>query len=353
MVEAPSIALGSKIGLGLSFAAAITLTAIGRSFTWLSPGLMDAQMFAFVGDGWLRGRLPYIHVWDVKAPGIFAINAAVFAVFPKSFGALAVVEGVSIVACAVTIYRLLRHWGVNVGGACLALLVFAIIANLLRYNEHGNLTEIYVLFPAALSMYFFSKSFPALNTRWLLFAGLATGVATIFKLPGLSVFLAQCAFLVVVAVLGSQISLLQLLRAILILSLGILLAWLPFLLYFAYYGGLQEMLNGSFLYPFNYALAGQRSVIRLLSLGYENLKPIGTIFVIAMLGLSVLVAERHEFVRIVRQQKPKSTVVLMALGLFWLLFDLAAALAGGRNHPHYFLCLTPSLAVLTGAIFSC
>jgi hypothetical protein len=70
-----------------------------------------------------------------------------------------------------------------------------------------------------------------------------------------------------------------------------------------------------------------------------------------MLGLWVFVVERNEFVRFVRHQKPKSTVALMALGIFWLLFDFAAALAGGRNHPHYFLCLTPSLAVLTGATF--
>jgi hypothetical protein len=39
------------------------------------------------------------------------------------------------------------------------------------------------------------------------------------------------------------------------------------------------------------------------------------------------------------------------LGLAWLGFDLLGALAGGRHYPHYFLALTPSLAVLAGLAY--
>src|SRR5215510_6079066 len=70
----------------------------------------------YIGLGWLDGRLPYIDVWDMKPPGIFALNAAVFAIFPNSFGALAIVEGFFIVACALTIYALLRQWRASRGG---------------------------------------------------------------------------------------------------------------------------------------------------------------------------------------------------------------------------------------------
>jgi hypothetical protein len=36
------------------------------------------------------------------------------------------------------------------------------------------------------------------------------------------------------------------------------------------------------------------------------------------------------------------------LALLWLAFDLAGALAGGRNYPHYFLPLAASLSVVAG-----
>src|SRR5262249_47310670 len=83
----------AKVGTFLVFGAVIFYIAVGRSFTWLAPPLADTQLYAYVGNAWLHGDLPYIRVWEMKPPGIFAVNAAVFAFFPKSFGALAVLEG--------------------------------------------------------------------------------------------------------------------------------------------------------------------------------------------------------------------------------------------------------------------
>jgi hypothetical protein len=143
----------SRAGLILLSCAVVGFTVVGRSFTWLTPGMTDAQLFAYIGLGWLDGRLPYIDVWDFKPPGIFALNAAVFANFPSSFGALAIVEGFFIVACAFTVYGLLRQWRASRVGAALGTFTFAVTSNLLFYSDQGNLTEIYVLLPATLSVY--------------------------------------------------------------------------------------------------------------------------------------------------------------------------------------------------------
>ena len=143
----------SKVGTFLVFGAVIFYIIVGRSFTWLAPPLSDTQLYAYVGNAWLHGDLPYVRVWEMKPPGIFAVNAAVFAFFPKSFGALAVLEGLFMFGCAITVYLLLREWQVCPMGCCLGALVFAITSNLTYV--HSNITEIYLFWPAALSMLFF------------------------------------------------------------------------------------------------------------------------------------------------------------------------------------------------------
>src|SRR5687767_9878358 len=49
----------------------------------LYPFHPDQAMFAYIGDRWLHGGLPYRDAWDVKPPGIFALYAAAQAVFGR------------------------------------------------------------------------------------------------------------------------------------------------------------------------------------------------------------------------------------------------------------------------------
>src|SRR5215470_5881520 len=131
---------------------------VGRGFTALIPGHADAQLFAYIGSEWLAGVIPYVDVWDNKPPGIFATIAMVFAIFPNNFGALAVLEGVWIAICTLSIFTLMRKFGAPWDAAAVATAASAVACNLLYYNEHGVLTEIYVIGPAAISMVFFVKA---------------------------------------------------------------------------------------------------------------------------------------------------------------------------------------------------
>src|SRR5215510_10077314 len=253
-------AVMSKVGTFLVFAAAMFYIIVGRSFTWLAPPLADTQLYAYVGNAWLHGDLPYVRVWEMKPPGIFAVNAAVFAFFPNSFGALAVLEGLFMFGCAITVYLLLREWQVCPIGCCLGALVFAITSNL-TYT-HANLTEIYLFWPAALSMLFFSKALPELRGKWIFLSGFFTGAASLFKLTGLGPLLAQSAFLFLLWVVFRRLSFIRLLIVISTALAGVAVAWLPFGLYFGWHGALLDLINASFIYPFNHAAANPRSFAR-------------------------------------------------------------------------------------------
>src|SRR5215813_11274780 len=250
----------SKAGTLLVFGAVIFYIIVGRSFTWLAPPLSDTQLYAYVGNAWLHGDLPYVRVWEMKPPGIFAVNAAVFAFFPKSFGALAVLEGLFMFGCAVTIYLLLREWQVCPIGCCLGALVFAITSNLTYV--HSNITEIYLFWPAALSMLFFSKALPELRGKWIFLSGLFTGAASLFKLTGLGPLLAQSAFLFLLWVVFRRFSFIRLLIVISTALAGVAAAWLPFGIYFGYHGALLDLINASFIYPFFFSAVVPRSFSR-------------------------------------------------------------------------------------------
>ena len=70
----------------------------------------DEAFYSVVASRWLRGELPYVSSFDVKAPGVFALFAAVQALFGASLGVIKGLEVVFTVLGAFGLYRLLiRH----------------------------------------------------------------------------------------------------------------------------------------------------------------------------------------------------------------------------------------------------
>src|SRR5262245_43797789 len=247
----------------LLFCWGLGSTVVGRSFTAGNPGRFDAQLFAYIGLRWLSGGVPYVDVWEDKPPGLYAVNALVFLLFPKSFTALACAEGIFILGCIGTVYLLARQWGMPWLVTLLATASAAASCNLAYYNQHGNLTEIYLLWPATLSMYFFGKAAPTFRGTCVFLAGLFSGVAALFKPIGLSPLLAQGAFLLHLWAVYRRLSFRHLLIAVFTDSAGALVAWLPFALYFWMHDALGELIYASFTYNVHYGIASQGSVLSI------------------------------------------------------------------------------------------
>src|SRR5262249_41672678 len=161
----------------------------------------------------------------------FAVDAFVFSAFPKDFTALAVVEGIFVLGCVATVYLLLRHWGAPRLVASLSGGAAAIACNLEAFNELGNLTEVYLLWPATLSMYCFTRSGARFERRCVVMAGFLSGVASLFKPVGLAPLLAQLAFLALLSA-SRQIRFSHAFRSIAINATGVFFAWVPFGVYF-------------------------------------------------------------------------------------------------------------------------
>lgn len=339
----------AKSPIALLSVWAVGSTILGRSFTALVPGTDDARLFAYFGTQWLHGRIPYLQMWDNKPPGIFALDAAVFSVFPGSFTALAVVEGIFILGCITTIYLLMRRWGAPRHVACLAAGATAIASNLNAFNRNGNLTEIYVLWPAALSMYFFPLHGERSANRSVLAAGFFSGVAFLFKTVGLAPLLAQSALLLILGGLR-RIRFRHAVRLIGIDLTGALLATLPFAAYFWKYHALLQMISASLTYDIRYGVASQTHLFSEPFIVASRLAPVGSLVACFLAGLVWFSASKWRALG-VRQFGQDKLDFFMPLTLLWVLADLCGALAGGRNYHHYFLCLIPSLSVGAGLAY--
>lgn len=345
---ADGVALTSALPL-LVWVWAFASTILGRSFTALVPDPRDAQLFAYFGMQWVHGRMPYLNIWDNKPPGIFAVDALVFSAFPKSFTALAVIEGVFILGCVVTIYFMLKQWGASPLVASLAAGAAAIACNLDVFNQHGNRTEPYLLWPATLSMYCFTRSPKRFEVRWVFLAGFFSGVASLFKAVGWAPLLAQLAFVLFLSA-SRQIRFINTLRTIVISAVGMLSAWLPFSIYFWRLHAFREMVNASLIYNLKYGTASQTRLLSEPFLIASRLHPLGSVIVCALAGLVWFITRYASLQPSERTELEKLRFFWPLVGL-WVLADLCGAIAGGRNYAHYFLCLVPSLSVAAGLAF--
>ena len=342
----------AKVRLFVVFVAVLGYIMVGRAFTWLAPPLAETRLFAYIGNAWLHGDLPYKRVWEMKPPGIFAVDAAVFAFFPYSFHALAVVEGVVLMGCAATLYLLLREWRVSRLGCGLGVLLFAIMAN--RTRGASNLTEIYLFWPAALSMLVFSRALPELRARHIVLSGLLTGTATLFKLTGLAPLLAQSAFLAISCFVFRRLAFRKLVATILLGLGGVVLAWLPVLVYFGGHDALRGVIEASFVYPFYYSAGQPRTVHRYAEMLFDFLGDLHPIIIFVVIGFGAYIGQVSSFLRGTGQHDRHSDHVclLYLLSGLWVLADLAGGMAGNRGQYQYFLPVTLSLAAMAGLTYA-
>lgn len=344
------------VAYGLILVAFVS-TVLGRSFTVLSTGTHDAMLFAYMGEMWQRGYTLYVDLWDIKPPGIFVINAIAFAILPDPFAGIAVIEGIAILSAIFFTYQILRLFRIDTWSLVFGVCSVSILINLYFFNSGGNFTEIYVLPFALGSMLFFITGFIGAWSPGFLLAGLFAGLASLFKLTGISPYLAQICFLAFL-LMAYQQPWRGLFKVALFLTGGLVAPWLIAAAYFAPDQALYELFHVSFIYPFIYGSSSLKGLLPSLSLFFSRLGTMYYVAVFAAIGLMVVAKHLPR-----RQYDPSDTQfmavtkdnALFPFGLLvalWVAGDLAGSIAGGRFYAHYFLTSVPSLSVMASLALS-
>ena len=138
----------------------------------------DEAFYSVVASRWLRGEWPYVSSFDIKAPGLFALFAAVQAVLGAGLGVIKGVEIAFTAAGALGLYRLAARHGSVRAAICVSGLypVYSLI--LLGVSSPCQIVQ------AALTIWAFAFAFDGLITRRArdaALAGLMIGLAVTVK----------------------------------------------------------------------------------------------------------------------------------------------------------------------------
>lgn len=321
--------------LDLVIACAITLPT--SSAVAFEPTYHDGAIFMYVGEMWSRGVVPYLQLFDNKPPGIFILNA-IAAGTHHALWVLALMEFLSVMGCILSVRKTLQIVGASARTSFFGVIAAALMINLPDYGA-GNMSEAYMLAPMAASMLAFAYSVRSGKLRHVFLAGICSGLACLFKPFALSVFMAQVAFVVFKRTLGSRLVFASIFANI----AGAVTAWVPVLVYFALRGGLKQMLDASFFYNMHYGVASQPKALDLLTNLAIVLLPNSTMVGCIFIGFAA--RRKHP------SQIPGKRSDLWDLALLWFGFGLALVLLAGRGYKHYFLSLTPSLALAAALVF--
>jgi hypothetical protein len=299
------------------------------------PG-RDAGIFMYVGSLVLKGKIPYLDVWENKGPLVFYINALGLFLADGSRWGIWLMEFLFLVGAAWLCYSLVS----SVMGRIPALIgVFVLIMTAGNVLQGGNYSEEFSILFSCLALWGFVKG--AENPKNKLFdflIGLSLGFNVLLRPNNISMQVAVMGGFFVLALLSKDWKLLV--RRFALVTLGVAIAIVPVLLYFVSQDALQEMINVVLVFNFQYS--SDTGIAQILHGILNASVSIGVIFsAVSVIGylLSLFIVVKG-MVRGI-EFSPLLLVLLLGLPMEMLLSTLS-----GRNYLHYFIGWAPYLGVL-------
>lgn len=290
---------------------------------------MDSAVFKTMGLAILRGKIPYVDIFDHKGPILYFINAFGQFLIPGRLGIF--------ILQIIGLFTALIYWFKTANIFVSKFVSFlSVLITLFVYGgviQEGNQCEEWMLIFFTISLYYILKFFTQDNLsahqwRYSLIYGLCFG-CTFFIRPNDAV--AQIGGIM----LGLSIWLIykrayqNLLKNILSFSVGFIFVALPIIIYFAYYNAIDDMLYG--LIGFNSGYAG----------GIKN-----TIMSFMAKKKQVLLLLFVALALIVPSNKRKVLYALIPI------LCIQLVLLGRNYFPHYYIVLLPIILVYIAFLFT-
>ena len=267
----------------------------------------DEPFYSAVASRWLRGELPYVASFDIKAPGLFALLAFVQALFGANF---AVVKGLEIVftaAGAWGLYRLLARYGSGRAAICASVLypVYSLI--LMGVSAPCQVVQ------ATLTIWAFVLAFDSLSTgRW-------TAAAVSGLMIGLAITVKQTAAFEAIACLGILAWRLRTWKPVLAFAVAVVAPTLGFAAYFVATGHFHDAFADVV------TLAGQRSQIGSQPSTAWYLDALARMEQWPLLFVPLLVAICGVVLALVRRERLNAPLALPVVDLTLVWYAAAAA----------------------------
>ena len=299
------------------------------------PG-RDGGIFLYVGSLILKGKIPYLDVWENKGPLVFYINALGLFLTNGSRWGVWLLEFLFLFCSGCMGYILIKR---IMGGIPALIGTFIWVTAAGNVLQGGNFSEEYSLLFSFVAVFFYLKSLEQPeNKLYSLLIGVSLGLNILLRPNNISMQVAAAGAYFILAIVSKDWRLL-LQRAILMAAGGIAVL-APVILYFALKNALVEMINVVLVFNVQYSEGGGLS--RVGAGLFSASSSIGLTFVIIALlgyGLSLLSLFKRETFNTVLGK------FLLILVIGWPI-EAALSSLSGRNYSHYFLGWAPYLGLL-------
>lgn len=294
----------------------------------------DEGEYAYFAQRTLAGDMPYRDMFNQKPPGIFLLYLVPVGLFGTSVAAIHVTLYVWTALTAVAVYAVARQL-VGRQPAAFAMPLFAVLSQSPVWRATAANTEQFMLLPLALSVAAALRALRGGKSVWWGVAGFMAMSACWFKQIAVLYFPLLAALLVA----GCGWSLARLFKGIATAALGVVLAAVPVLAYFAAKGVWNEFLDAVWRHNVTYAttITWERGRPLLVD-EFRNQYPSHWLY--WLLALPVLLDWR-------RAQRRSSGVLAG-----WMLAALAGASIGLRFFSHYYVPCGPPLAIAGGIVLA-
>ena len=318
--------------------AFISLFSSSTSWMYDNVEYLDADVFSVVGKYWSQGYLPYIDLWDQKGPIIHFANAIGYGLMNSRIG----VFWVQVISLTITFFYTIKLLNeVFHSRVLLFFLLISALGLLNDYSSAGNNVEEYLLPLLTMSFYYMYKWAHDQQDKshnhpiqYAFVYGMAFGVSAFTRLTN-ATGLCGGVFVIFVLLLY-HMQWRNVLQNIALFFAGAGCIVLPFVAYFYWHGGLNEMWYGTIIYNFEYAQTAPKldpfSLNQTLYLFKSSLNGILLLFV--SLFLIKLPIKRR-------------------IGFLWLFVSLSSLLwlMTGNGFHHYFIITYPFLSICVNEMY--
>lgn len=335
--------------ISLALVAILGLTLLLRMNFWDQPLQMDEGVYSYIGWGMFDGLVPYKDVFDHKPPGIYMLYAVAFWLLGPTALSVKVFGTIYTLGTVLAVFLVGRKMAGEKAG-CMAALLFAIFSSGPKIEGGGVNTEIFMVLPYTLAAYYLLKAVETGEGKHYLHFGLWTGLASTIKQVALVNLLWLAAYLLVSMWRERRWSVLA--RSAVLVTVGTILPWLPFILYFYLNSAIGEFFYWQVGFNIKY-MHKSYELLPVTAIFIHRIKGVlsenGLLWLLSIAGIRCLWQQVRNSgnCSLGREVKPSQPTAFFLMST-WPLFSCLGIALGGRYYGHYFIQIIPSLSILGG-----
>lgn len=315
------------------FCTAIIMYATPRNYIEQFPG-GDSTYFMYIGKAMKEGRLMYEGAWDSKGPFLFFLNY--IAMMINEIWGVWLIRTVFMLVFFFALYKLLMLISGNLRQSCIIMGVLMLMLS--AAIGEGNLSEEYSLAMITISLYYFVQYIKKdyIEFHKIIICGILCGLTFLLRANMVITWIIFATGIFIYMIWKKQGR--QLVNYIFGFAIGLIISFLPFVLYFLAKGCLVEAWYASVVFNIKYCGTSSESLFSMLMWVYHYLEKFNYIVILVVFGCIIL--------GVLNSKKKTDKVKFFGIVfLIYIIASVAFVCMSLRRYNHYLMGLIPAMAV--------